>query len=92
MVCGDNSKVCGVLVCVVTCKVINRVWIILLVWIILWIECGWLGNEKTLAWALPSEKLSFFNRILKDALIPIIQFPVYSTVKTVYQTEPKKIG
>ena len=45
VVCKDNNKVnrCGV--SVVTCKVINRVWIILLVWIILWIRCGWLGNE-----------------------------------------------
>ena len=61
-------------------------------WIVLWIECGWLGNEKTLAWALPNEKRSFYNGILTDAPIPIIQFTVYSTVKTVYQTEPKKIG
>ena len=51
-----------------------------------------MGNEKTLAWALPSAKLSFFNRILTDAPMPIIQFPVYSSVKTVYQTEPKKTG
>ena len=81
--CGDG---------VVTCKVINRVWIILLVWIILWIGWGWWGDEKTLAWALPNEKRSFYNGILTVAPIPIIQFTVYSTVKTVYQIEPKKIG
>ena len=55
MVCGDNSKVvvCGGVVVVIH-KVIGGLWMVLLVWIILWIECGWLGNEKTLAWALPS--------------------------------------
>ena len=52
---------------------------------------GW-ESERTSTRALPSEKLSFFNGILTDAPIPIIQFPVYSSVKTVYQTEPKKIG
>ena len=51
-----------------------------------------MGNEKTLAWALPSEKRSFYNEILTDAPISIIQFTVYPTVKTVYQIEPKKIG
>ena len=43
VVCGSagNNKVvrwCGG--GVVVYKVINRVWIVLLVWIILWIECG----------------------------------------------------
>ena len=52
---------------------------------------GW-ESEKTLAWALPSAKRSFFNRILAVKHTLIIQFPVYSSVKTVYQTEPKKIG
>ena len=52
---------------------------------------GW-RNERTPSRALPSEKLSFYNGILTDAPIPIIQFTVYSIVKTVYQTEPKKIG
>ena len=51
-----------------------------------------MGNEKTLAWALPNEKLSFYNGILTDAGTLIIQFTVYPSVKTVYQTEPKKIG
>ena len=37
---------------------------------------GW-GNEKTLAWALPNEKLSFYNGILADALIPAIHITVY---------------
>ena len=64
-------------VSVVVSKVINRVWMVLLVWIILWIECGWLGNEKTLAWALPNEKLSFYNGILTVAPIPAIQETVY---------------
>lgn len=66
--CGDG---------VVTCKVINRVWIILLVWIILWIRCGWLGSERTRTWALPNEKLSFYNRILTSVPIPAIQETVY---------------
>ena len=49
---GNNKdERCGV--SVVACKVINKMWIILLVWIILWIECGCLGNEKTLSRALP---------------------------------------
>lgn len=93
VVLWENNKIvwwCGG--GVVTCKVINRVWIILLVWIILWIGCGWVGNEKTITRALPNEKRSFFNRILTVAPISTIQFTVYSTVKTVYQTEPKKIG
>ena len=51
-----------------------------------------MGSEKTLAWALPNEKRSFYNEILADADTLIIQFTVYPTVKTVYQTEPKKIG
>ena len=50
------------------------------------------GNERTRTRALPNEKRSFYNGILTDAPIPIIQFSVYSTVKTVYQIEPKKIG
>ena len=56
VVCKDNDKVnrCGVVV--VGSKIIHRVWIILLVWIILWIRCGWLGSEKTLKRALPSAK------------------------------------
>lgn len=63
------------------------------IWLVgLWIECGWLGNEGTRTRVLPSAKRLFFNRILTAAPIPIIQFPVYSTVKTVYQIEPKKIG
>ena len=44
---------------------------------VLWIECGWLGNERTLAWALPSEKLSFFNGILADAHTLTIHITVY---------------
>ena len=36
-----------------------------------------LGNEKTIAWALPNEKLSFYNRILTSVLIPAIQETVY---------------
>ena len=36
-----------------------------------------LGNEKTLAWALPSEKLSFCDRVLIDAHTPAIQETVY---------------
>ena len=36
----DNSKGEGCGVSVVTCKVINKVWIVLLVWMVLWIECG----------------------------------------------------
>lgn len=80
MSCGSagNNKVvrwCGG--GVVTCKVINKVWIILLVWIILWIRCGWLGDEKTLAWALPNEKRSFYNRILTAAHTPAIHGTVY---------------
>ena len=38
--CGDNSKVSRCSVSVVVSKVINRVWIILLVWMVLWVECG----------------------------------------------------
>ena len=38
---------------VVIHKVIGGLWMVLLVWMVLWIRCGWLGNEKTLAWALP---------------------------------------
>lgn len=42
--CRDNSKDerCGV--SVVACKVVNSVWIILLVWIILWIELWMVGK------------------------------------------------
>ena len=76
----------------VTCKVINRLLIVLLVWMVLWVGCGWLGNERTPSHVLPNEKLSFYNEILTDAPIPIMQFTVYPTVKTVYQIEPKKIG
>ena len=38
--CKDNNKVnrCGV--SVVISKVINRVWMVLLVWMVLWIGCG----------------------------------------------------
>ena len=36
-----------------------------------------LGNEKTLAWALPSVKLSFFNGILTSVPIPAIQETAY---------------
>lgn len=95
MWCGSvgNNKVvrCNSVVGVV-CRVVVVLWMVLLVWIILWIRCGWLGDEKTRTRALPNEKRPFFNRILTVAPIPIIQFPVYSTVMTVYQIEPKKIG
>ena len=36
-----------------------------------------LGNEKTLAWALPSEKRSFYNGILTDAHTLTIQETEY---------------
>ena len=36
-----------------------------------------LGNEKTLAWALPSAKLSFCDRVLTDADTLIIHITVY---------------
>ena len=36
-----------------------------------------LGNEKTLAWALPNEKPSFCDRILTDAHTLIIHITVY---------------
>ena len=36
-----------------------------------------LGNEKTLAWALPNEKLSFYNGILASVPIPAIHITVY---------------
>ena len=44
VVCKDNNKVnrCGV--SVVVSKVINRVWIILLVWMVLWIELWMVGK------------------------------------------------
>ena len=43
-VCKDNSKVvvCGV--SVVIHKVIGRLWIILLVWMVLWIELWMVGE------------------------------------------------
>ena len=62
---------------VVTCKVINKVWIVLLVWMVLWIRCGWLGNEKTLAWALPNEKTPVCDSILTDSPIPDIHISAY---------------
>lgn len=37
---------------------------------------GW-ENEKTLAWALPNEKRSFYNEILTVAHTPAIQETVY---------------
>lgn len=77
---------------VVIGKVVGLLWIDWYLVLVLWIGCGWLGNERTRTRALPNEKRSFFNEILTAALIPIIQFTVYSTVKTVYQTEPKKTG
>lgn len=52
---------------------------------------GW-ESEKTLKRALPSAKRSFFNRILAVKHTLTIQFPVYSSVMTVYYTEPEKIG
>ena len=44
VVCGDNSKVnkCGV--SVVACKVINKVWMVLLVWMVLGIELWMVGK------------------------------------------------
>ena len=62
---------------VVTCKVINKVWIVLLVWIKLWIECGWLGNEKTLSRALPSAKRWFCDSILTDLHTLTIHITAY---------------
>ena len=43
-VCGDNSKVvvCGV--SVVIHKVIGRLWMVLLVWMVLWIELWMVGK------------------------------------------------
>ena len=40
----------------------------------------------------PDEKLRFYDRVLTGAGTLTIQFSVYSSVKTVYQIEPKKIG
>ena len=55
MVCGDNSKVVRWCVSVVVSKVVRVVVDRLKGWLVgLWIECGWLGNEKTIARALPS--------------------------------------
>ena len=39
--------------------------------------CGWLGNEKTLAWALPKQNCSFCDSILTDAPAPTIQETAY---------------
>ena len=36
-----------------------------------------LGNEKTLAWALPSAKLSFCDRVLTDTHTLTIHITVY---------------
>ena len=49
---NNSVGVCSSVVVVIH-KVVGGLWIILLVWMVLWMECGWLGNEKTLAWALP---------------------------------------
>ena len=51
-----------------------------------------LGNERTRTRALPSAKRLISDTILTDADTLIIQFPVYSSIKTVYQIEPKKTG
>ena len=52
---------------------------------------GW-EMRKRLHGLYPDQNRPIYDSILTDAPIPIIQFPVYSSVKTVYQTEPKKIG
>ena len=59
------------------CRVVVVLWIVwyLVGWVVDRLR-GW-GNEKTLAWALPNEKLPFFNRILTSVPIPDIQETVY---------------
>ena len=93
MWCAGNNKVVG---CNSVGVVVYRAVVVL--WIV-WYLVGWVvdrvrgwENERTLSRALPNEKRSFYNGILTVAPISIIQFTVYSTVKTVYQIEPKKIG
>ena len=52
---------------------------------------GWEMRERFRE-LYPDQNRPIYDNILTDAPIPIIQFIVYSSVKTVYQTEPKKIG
>ena len=79
VVCGDNNKAvrCNSVVVVIH-KVIGLLWItfILVGWVVDRVEG--LGNEKTLAWALPSEKRSFCDSILTDLHTLTIHISVYS--------------
>ena len=52
---------------------------------------GW-GMRKRLRGLYPNQNRRLCDRVLTVAHTPAIQFTVYSTVKTVYQIEPKKIG
>ena len=84
---AGNNKVVGW--CgggVVTCKVINRVWIILLVWIILWMELWMVGKmRKRLRGLYPNQNRPIYDNILTVAPIPAIQeteylIPVFLTI------------
>ena len=52
---------------------------------------GW-GMRERVRELYPKQKRRLCDRVLTVAHTPAIQFTVYSSVKTVYQIEPKKIG
>ena len=94
--CGRCDKIIVLLGVTVLLGVVCRVVVVL--WTV-WYVVGWVvdrvkgwESEKTLSRALPNEKPSFCDRVLTVASTLTIQFSVYSSVKTVYQIEPKKIG
>ena len=52
--CKDNNKVIDAGTTELLTGLLIGLWIVLLVWMVLWMEWCGVGNEKTLAWALPS--------------------------------------
>ena len=88
----NNSVVRCNSVGVVIGKVVGLLWVVwyLVGWVVDRVR-GWEMRER-LRELYPNQNRPIYDNILTDAPIPIIQFPVYPTVKTVYQTEPKKIG
>ena len=70
--------------------------------VVLWIDwylVGWVVDRvrgwemrKRLRGFYPDQNCPIHDRVLTVARTPAIHETVYSTVKTVYQIEPKKIG
>ena len=94
--CGRCDKIIVLLGVTVLLGVVCRVVVVL--WTV-WYVVGWVV-DRVKGWEVRKrfrelylkQKLLFCDRVLTDAGTLTIQFSVYSSVKTVYQIEPKKIG